>query len=75
MSRIEISLQEYNELKTKIRILEKSLHDVSLEAAASKEKIGKAEALAMDLENEGLYSRVFQWKSTISPLLECFKKK
>ena len=70
MSRIEISIQEFNSLKDKIRTLESSLIDVSKEAAIYKEKYSALRDLSMDLENESLLNRIFNWKDILKP----FKK-
>ena len=72
MARIEISLEEYNGLKNKIKTLENTLGDVSKEAAIYKEKLGKIEGLVIDLEEETLINRIFSWKSIITPLKNLF---
>lgn len=72
MARIEISLEEYNGLKNKIKTLENTLGDVSKEASAYKEKLGTIEGLVMDLEDETWVDRLFSWKSILKPFKDLF---
>ena len=51
MSRIEISMEEYQGKKAKIKNLENALNSVSKEAAANKEAMEKIKVLVSDLEN------------------------
>lgn len=74
MSRIEISLAEYNGLKDKIKALESTIVDVSEDAAFYKEKYKDAESIVYDLETEGFINRAFGWKKVISPLVQIFRK-
>lgn len=74
MSRIEMSIEEYQDMKNKIKRLEDALNLVSKEAAEYKEKIEKAKALVVDLENEGLINRLFAWKNIFKPLKNLFNK-
>lgn len=74
MSRIEIPMTEYNGLKNKIKQLESTLVDVSKEASTYKEKLGILEGLVIDLDNEKLVDRLFNWKSIVKPFKDVFKK-
>jgi archaellum component FlaC len=74
MSRIEIPMAEYNDLKNKIKQLESSLVDVSKEASIYKEKLGILEGLVIDLESETLVDRLFAWKKIVKPFKDVFKK-
>lgn len=74
MSRIEMSIEEYQDMKNKIKRLEDALNLVSKDAATYKEKIEKAKALLIDLENEGLINRLFAWKNIFKPLKNLFNK-
>ena len=67
MSRIEISMEEYQGKKAKIKNLENALNSVSKEAAANKETIEKIKALVSDLENETWINRLCSWKKLIKP--------
>ena len=73
MSRIEIPISEYQDMKSKIRDLENALNSVSQEAATNKEMIEQAKALVVDLENEPFLIRLFHWKSVIEPFKDLFK--
>ena len=75
MSRIDLDIQEYQGMRTKIKNLESALNSVSQEAAVYKEKIEKAKALVEDLEGESFINRLFSWKSITTPLKELFAKK
>jgi len=72
MARIEISMEEYNGLKNKIKQLESTLVDVSKEASTYKEKLGILEGLVIDLDNEKLVDRLFSWKSIVKPFKDVF---
>ena len=48
MSRIEMSLSEYNTLKDKIKALEGALNDVSKEASLFKGKVNDIQSLVID---------------------------
>ena len=74
MARIEISMEEYNGLKNKIKQLESTLVDVSKEASTYKEKLGILEGLVIDLDSEKLVDRLFSWKSIVKPFKDVFKK-
>ena len=74
MARIEISMEEYNGLKNKIKQLESTLVDVSKEASTYKEKLGILEGLVIDLESEKLFDRLFTWKSIVKPFKDVLKK-
>lgn len=74
MARIEISIEEYNALKDKIKELESTLVDVSKETSFYKEKYKDAESLVYDLEAEGFVGRLLKWKKVISPLVTLFQK-
>ena len=74
-ARIELDMQEYKGMKDKIKRLEDAVNLVSKEAAEYKEKIEKAKALIVDLENEGLINRLFAWKNIFKPLKVLFAKK
>ena len=74
MSRIEIPMAEYNDLKNKIKQLESSIVDVSKEASIYKEKLGILEGLVIDLESETLVDRLFAWKKIVKPFKDVFKK-
>lgn len=73
MARIEVSLNEYNSLKRKIKDLEDTLNDVSKESAAYKEKLKKLEMLVSDLENETISNRIFRWYKIINPMKKIFE--
>ena len=74
MARIEISMEEYNGLKNKIKQLESTLVDVSKEASTYKETLGILEGLVIDLDSEKLVDRLFSWKSIVKPFKDVFKK-
>lgn len=74
MARIEISMEEYNGLKNKIKQLESTLVDVSKEASTYKEKLGILEGLVIDLESEKLVDRLFSWESIVNPFKDIFKE-
>lgn len=74
MARIEISIEEYNGLKNKIKQLESTLADVSKEASTYKEKLGILEGLVIDLDSEKLVDRLFSWKNIVKPFKDVFKK-
>ena len=75
MSRIEITIEEYQGMRNKIKNLESSLNSVSQEAASNKEKIEQAKALVEDLQNESFINRLFNWKDITTPLKELFANK
>ena len=58
---------EYQGMKNKAKNLEDALNSVSKEAAANKEIIEQLKVLINDLENEGFFKRLFNWKSVIEP--------
>lgn len=73
MARIEVSLNEYNSLKRKIKDLEDTLNDVSKESAAYKEKLKKLEMFVSDLENETVSNRIFKWYKIINRMKKIFE--
>jgi len=73
-ARIEITIEEYQGFKSKIKNLESALNSVSQEAALYKEKIEQAKALVEDLDSETFVDRLFKWKSLTKPLRELFAK-
>ena len=62
MARIEISMGEYNALKTKIQLLERENVEISKQAAAYKEKLEKIKYFLMDIQNSSLIERTWHWK-------------
>lgn len=73
MSRIEIPIEEYQGMKTKIKNLEDALNSVSKESAVNKERIENLKVLIADLEGEAFLNRLFRWKSIIEPFKELLK--
>ena len=69
MSRIEMSLSEYNTLKDKIKALEGALNDVS------KGKVYDIQSLVIDLKNASFMERVFHWKDVTKPFNKFLNKK
>lgn len=72
MARIEISLSEYNSLKSRIKTLEENIIGISKEASGYKEKLDKVEALVGDMDGIGLFERIFNWKYFVEPLKKLF---
>lgn len=73
--RIEVSIEEYQGMRKKIKDLESALNSVSQEAATNKEIIEQAKALVVDLDEEGFIGRLFRWKSVVEPIKELFNGK
>ena len=73
MARIEISMEEYDALKNKIKNLEEQIVIDSKEIKKYKSDLEDLFFAIEDLENEGLFDRVFKWKNIINSLLK-FKK-
>ena len=73
--RIEVSIEEYQGMRKKIKDLESALNSVSQEAATNKEIIEQAKALVVDLEEESLFDRSFRWKNIIEPIEKLFNGK
>lgn len=73
MARIEISLEEYNALKNKVKNLEEQIVIDSKEIKKYKDNFETLFFAIEDLEGEGLFNRVFKWKNIINSLLK-FKK-
>ena len=73
MARIEISLEEYNALKNKVKNLEEQIVIDSKEIKKYKSDLEDLFFAIEDLENEGLLDRIFKWKNIINSLLK-FKK-
>ena len=73
MARIEISLEEYNALKNKVKNLEEQIVIDSKEIKKYKSDLEDLFFAIEDLENEGLFDRIFKWKNIINSLLQ-FKK-
>jgi hemerythrin-like domain-containing protein len=73
--RIEVSIEEYQGMRKKIKDLESALNSVSQEAAVNKEIIEKAKAFVVDIEDETFVNRLFRWKSVVKPLNELFNGK
>ena len=65
MARIEISMEEYQGMRSKIERLESALGSVSQESARNKELIEEVKAMVEDLEEEPLYGRIFMWKKVV----------
>lgn len=74
MSRIEISLEEFQGMKTRIKNLEAALNSVSKEAFTKKEILEQVKALYEDLKDETLYNRIFTWRKILQPLKELLNK-
>ena len=75
MSRIEMSLSEYNTLKDKIKALEGALNYVSKEASLFKGKVNDIQSLVIDLKNASFMERVFHWKDVTKPFNKFLNKK
>ena len=73
MARIEISLEEYNALKNKVKNLEEQIVIDSKEIKKYKSDLEDLFFAIEGLENEGLLDRIFKWKNIINSLLK-FKK-
>lgn len=65
MARIEIEMSEYQSLKKQIRDLNSALNTTSKDASFYKEKYNQLKTIFLDLENEGVYNRIFNWKKII----------
>lgn len=72
MARIEISLEEYNALKAKIKSLEEQTVSDSKEIKRYKDNFETLFFAIEDLEGEGLFNRVFKWKDVIESILKEF---
>ena len=68
MTRIEIPLDEYKSLNSKIKELETKNSNLSKELEKGKELLEKLKALILDLKEEGFLNRLFTWKKVIKPL-------
>ena len=73
--KIEVSIEEYQGMRKKIKDLESALNSVSKEAAVNKEIIEQAKALIVDIESETFVNRLFRWKSVVKPLNDLFNGK
>lgn len=73
--RIEITIEEYQGMRKKIKDLESALNSVSQEAAMNKEIIEQAKAIVVDLEEESFIDRLFRWKSIVEPINTLFNGK
>jgi hypothetical protein len=75
MARIEISLEEYNELKETIKKLE---NDVGKQLTANQELKSLLSNFYEELDNivnnTAFFDRVFKWKETIHNAEEILKK-
>lgn len=72
MARIEISLEEYNGLKSKIDALGQTIHDVTKENNKFKELLDKVEYEVYKLNDSTITERLFKWKSIFKPLADIF---
>lgn len=68
MSRIEISLKEYDELKKKIRQLEANNVALSREIEKQKGMIDELEDHLSELTEIGLIDRIFNWDQYVTPV-------
>lgn len=70
MARIEISLEEYNNLKNRIKVLENNIVDISKEAAEYKEKLDNMKRVLGDVVDASLTDRIFAWKTHMQPFIK-----
>ena len=68
MGRIEISLEEYQGLKSKIKDLEKKYYDTYNKLVSYEKKIKNIKEISEDLYDEPIGDRVFRWKKITEPL-------
>lgn len=73
MSRIEISMEEFQGMKSRIKNLESALDAVSKDAAIKKEILEQVKALYEDLKSSNLYERIFTWNKVLIPFKKLFK--
>ena len=74
MARIEISLEEYNSLKDKIKSLEEKNVTLYREAQLTKDKLNVVRSLLFGLDDIGLMDRIINWKAYIKPLNDLFSE-
>ena len=73
--RIEMPLEEFNAMKSKIDEFEKVLNSMSKEASIYKEKSEKAKDLLVDIYSMTLMDRLTGWKQVKEKLGEFLKIK
>ena len=70
MSRIEISMMEYNALKEKVKNLERSLVDTNDEKLLYKGKYDEMRILVDEIKDMPLLERIFGWKKVVEQIEE-----
>lgn len=68
MARIEISMEEYNAMKQKVRNLEEALVSVNKETLAYKEKYNAMRELVGEIKDAPFFSRIFGWKKIVESI-------
>lgn len=68
MARIEISMEEYNAMKQKVKNLEDALVSVDKETLVYKEKYNAMRELVDEIKDAPFFSRVFGWKKIVESI-------
>lgn len=68
MARIEISMEEYDAMKQKVRNLEEELVSSSKEMSVYKEKYNAMRELVDEIKDTPFFSRVFGWKKIVESI-------
>lgn len=66
MARIEISMEEYNALRDKIKALEDTNGQLAKDNAILKEKVGRMNDTLEDITSSSLFERLFSWRKVIN---------
>ena len=68
MARIEISMEEYNALKAKIKTLEDTNGQLAKDNAILKEHLREMKEALEDVAASSLFERLFSWRKIINGL-------
>lgn len=68
MARIEISMEEYNALKAKIKTLEDTNGQLAKDNAILKEHLREMKEALEDVAASSLFERIFLWRKIINGL-------
>lgn len=66
MARIEISMEEYNALRDKIKALEDTNGQLAKDNAILKEKVGRMNDTLEGITSSSLFERLFSWRKVIN---------
>ena len=75
MARIEISMDEYNALKERIRELEEHNGELARQHTQAKGTLEAATRLLIELSETGLVERIFGWNSLIDNIANTLNHK